>query len=91
MKSASVTPGRLIYLDGLRGLAILMVFFVHAFVRWPDLVPYGNTYSNIPLFQYGMFGVRLFFMISGFVILLTLEKCAEKYLQLYREAEKDIQ
>jgi peptidoglycan/LPS O-acetylase OafA/YrhL len=53
-------------------VAILLVFFFHAFVRWPDLVPYGHAYSNI--FQYGLFGVRLFFMISGFVILLTLEK-----------------
>jgi peptidoglycan/LPS O-acetylase OafA/YrhL len=74
--SGSGTSGRLIYLDGLRGVAILLVFFFHAFARWPDLVPYGHAYSEIPLFQYGLFGVRLFFMISGFVILLTLEKCS---------------
>jgi len=74
--SSSESSGRLIYLDGLRGVAILLVFFFHAFARWPDLVPYGHAYGSVPLFEYGLFGVRLFFMISGFVILLTLEKCA---------------
>jgi len=66
---------RLTYLDGLRGLAILSVFVFHAFSRWPDLVPYGHAYADFPIFKYGLFGVRLFFMISGFVILMTLEKC----------------
>ncbi len=65
---------RLVFMDGLRGIAILLVVFYHSFSRWPDLVPYGYHYTNFPLFKFGWFGVELFFLISGFVILMTLEK-----------------
>ena len=68
--------GRLAYLDGMRGVAILLVLLFHAFARWPDLVPYGDHYQSVPLFRVGFIGVNLFFIISGFVILMTLEKCA---------------
>lgn len=66
---------RIKYLDGHRGIAICLVILFHAYARWPDLVPYGNSFANIPPFQYGWLGVQLFFLISGFVILLTLENC----------------
>lgn len=66
---------RIKYLDGLRGLAILLVIGFHAYSRWTKLVPYHNSFSDFPLFKYGNLGVQLFFVISGFVILLTLEKC----------------
>jgi peptidoglycan/LPS O-acetylase OafA/YrhL len=66
---------RLAYLDGMRGLAILLVLFYHAYFRWIDRVPFGDAYTGIVLFEYGWLGVNLFFMISGFVILLTIEKC----------------
>lgn len=62
-------------MDGHRGLAILLVIFFHAFARWPELVPYGNLYGDVPIFKFGWIGVQLFFLISGFVILMTLEKC----------------
>ena len=65
--------GRLAYLDGMRGVAILLVLLFHAFARWPDLVPYGDQYQSVPLFRVGFIGVNLFFIISGFVILMTLE------------------
>jgi peptidoglycan/LPS O-acetylase OafA/YrhL len=67
--------GRIAHLDGLRGVAILGVIVFHAFARWPELVPYGQTYASFPLFAKGWLGVELFFMISGFVILMTLERC----------------
>src|SRR4051812_33781688 len=67
---------RIEYLDGHRGLAILLVVAFHAYARWPELVPYGNAYGNVPLFKYGWLGVELFFLVSGFVILMTLENCA---------------
>lgn len=51
-----------------------MVIFFHAYARWPDVVPYGNKYTYF--FGAGLLGVQLFFLISGFVILLTLEKCS---------------
>jgi peptidoglycan/LPS O-acetylase OafA/YrhL len=39
-------------------------------------VPYGNKFAGFPVFNYGWLGVYLFFLISGFVILMTLEKCS---------------
>jgi len=39
-----------------------------------DHVPFGDLYIDVPLFKYGFLGVQLFFLISGFVILMTLER-----------------
>lgn len=64
---------RLKYLDAYRGLAILLVVLFHAYTRWPEIVPYGDQYA-FPFFKIGWVGVRLFFLISGFVILMTLER-----------------
>ena len=66
---------RITYLDGHRGLAILMVIVFHSYVKWPNHVPYGSEYADIAFFKFGWLGVNLFFLISGFVILMTLEKC----------------
>lgn len=64
---------RIKFLDGLRGSAILLVVFYHAYARYPDVVPYlTNTYREFPLFKYGYWGVQLFFLISGFVILMSI-------------------
>lgn len=75
---------RINYLDGHRGLAILLVIFFHAYVRWSALVPYGDQYSDLPLFKFGRLGVELFFLISGFVILMTLESCPTAKEFLFR-------
>lgn len=75
---------RIEYLDGHRGLAILLVILYHAYARWPELVPYGGSYAKFPLFKYGGLGVELFFILSGFVILMTLEKCSTAKEFLYR-------
>ena len=66
---------RLAFLDGLRGIAILVVMLFHSYSRWPDLVPYHDRFAQTPIFSYGWLGVDLFFLISGFVIFMTLEKC----------------
>jgi len=61
-------------LDGLRGLAILMVVGYHAFSHfWPQL---NNSplYADFFLFKYGYLGVELFFLISGYVIYMSLER-----------------
>jgi len=65
---------RIQYLDGLRGVAILLVLLFHAFARWPDIVPYENRFAVFPLVAYGWLGVYLFFLISGYVIFMTLDK-----------------
>lgn len=76
--STSISPirERIEFLDGLRGLAILTVLLFHAFSRWSDIVPYGNRFADSVLFANGWLGVQLFFLISGFVIFMTLEKCS---------------
>ncbi len=66
---------RIDFLDGCRGIAILWVLLYHAYAKWPDNVPYGDQFANFPGFKQGFLGVHLFFLISGFVILMTLEKC----------------
>jgi peptidoglycan/LPS O-acetylase OafA/YrhL len=69
---------RIDILDSFRFIAIMMVILFHYYTRWtipahtPNLYPYGNAYATC--FQYGFLGVEFFFMISGFVILYTLEK-----------------
>jgi peptidoglycan/LPS O-acetylase OafA/YrhL len=64
---------RILGIDGLRGIAILLVVFYHSFSRWTELYPYGDQYKNELLFNYGWVGVQLFFMISGFVIYMSLD------------------
>lgn len=64
---------RIQFLDGLRGIAILFVILFHAFSRWPEIIPYGAEFEHVLLFKYGWLGVYLFFMISGFVIFMSLE------------------
>lgn len=73
--SAGPDHRRLTFLDGLRGIAILVVMLFHSYVRWPDLLPYHDRFARTPIFLYGWLGVDLFFLISGFVIFMTLEKC----------------
>jgi peptidoglycan/LPS O-acetylase OafA/YrhL len=71
---------RILYLDGLRFVAITTVILFHYFSRWTpprnfeNLYPYGNAFQA--LFQYGGYGVQLFFIVSGFVIALTLYRCS---------------
>jgi peptidoglycan/LPS O-acetylase OafA/YrhL len=65
---------RIQFLDGLRGIAIFFVLLFHAYSRWPGIVPYGTEFEQVLLFKNGWLGVYLFFMISGFVIFMSLEK-----------------
>lgn len=75
---------RLDTLDGLRGIAALLVVVFHFTARWThekhgaSLYPYGDVfYEAAPWLVYaGFFGVSLFFLISGFVIIMTLQRCS---------------
>src|SRR6478735_7763525 len=59
--------GHLVPLDGLRGLAILLVLLLH-FTTDMNLPP-GSVASGVrSVFQIGWIGVDLFFVLSGFLI-----------------------
>jgi len=64
---------RVSILDCLRVVAILMVANFHFHSRF-----YGEFYTYYidtkSIFKFGYLGVELFFIISGFVIILTLDK-----------------
>ena len=57
-------------LDGLRGLAILSVVLFHYTTRFDQI--YGHTHLPFS-FSYGHYGVQLFFMLSGYVIYLSIQ------------------
>ncbi len=65
---------RLSAIDGLRGIAILLVALFHIFVSNVEFVPWLPNYAANPFFQNSFLGVELFFLISGFVIYMTLER-----------------
>lgn len=63
---------RLLAVDALRGIAALAVVLFHFTTRFQDL--YGGAGSPTVAFPNGHYGVNLFFVISGFVIFMTLER-----------------
>jgi peptidoglycan/LPS O-acetylase OafA/YrhL len=75
---------RITFLDGLRGIAILLVICFHTFSQYTHLVPFGSQYRYFPLFRFGYLGVPLFFLISGFVILMSLEKNKTFFQFIYK-------
>jgi peptidoglycan/LPS O-acetylase OafA/YrhL len=66
-------PSRIRELDSLRGIAAVAVALFHL-AYW-----YGNPPPDRWLFLWGHYGVELFFLISGFVIFMTLERSKSVY------------
>ena len=69
---------RIKFLDGLRGIAISLVILVHAYADYgwvrQKMYPFGDYFfEHVPFVRFFFLGVQLFFLISGFVILMTLE------------------
>ncbi|MGA2417291.1 MAG: acyltransferase [Candidatus Sulfotelmatobacter sp.] len=64
------SPGRLTFLDCVRGIAALSVLLEHGGYR---LSPGFRGFTH-GLFSFGKFGVAAFFLTSGFVIPLSLER-----------------
>jgi peptidoglycan/LPS O-acetylase OafA/YrhL len=63
---------RILDLDVFRGIAAMVVVLYHYTVRYDEL--YGHAHNMQLYFSLGQYGVHLFFMISGYVIFMTLEK-----------------
>lgn len=70
--SASPPVSRVVELDALRGLAALAVVAFHFTTFYGREV--GHLGSAPWSFAFGNYGVQLFFLISGFVIFMTLER-----------------
>jgi peptidoglycan/LPS O-acetylase OafA/YrhL len=70
--SPSLARQRLVELDGLRGIAALSVLLFHFTTRYDTL--FGHQGDPIVSFPKASFGVELFFVISGFVILMTISR-----------------
>jgi peptidoglycan/LPS O-acetylase OafA/YrhL len=68
-----VRKERLSGLDALRGAAALLVLIFHYEALLTFIPPKGWPRADHLWSQYGLMGVELFFVISGFVILMTLE------------------
>lgn len=67
-------------LDAFRGIAALSVVFYHYTTRFNELFN-SSSYFN---FEYGWLGVPFFFILSGFVITLTINRCKSPFDFLYR-------
>lgn len=59
-------------LDALRGLAALGVVLFHYTYKYEQI--FNDGVMNKYIFNYGFLGVQLFFIISGFVIFMTISK-----------------
>lgn len=63
---------RLSALDGLRGIAAIVVACFHYFYHYHH--EYGHSFNAPEWLKLGYFGVHLFFLVSGFVIFWTLSR-----------------
>jgi peptidoglycan/LPS O-acetylase OafA/YrhL len=70
--SSPKPTSRLIELDSLRGIAALLVVAFHYTTRYSQA--YGHSEAPALLVSWGQYGVNMFFMISGFVIFMTLRR-----------------
>ena len=65
-QSAPTPPARLAPLDGLRGIAIVLVVMSHGWVMWP--MDFIDTHAWLrPFFRSGNSAVTVFLVVSGFL------------------------
>lgn len=71
-QDSAIQKQRIYELDGLRGIAAIMVVLFHYFFRYNKI--YGHSNLNVAWAKYGELGVQLFFIISGYVIFWSLNR-----------------
>ncbi|MDK9556429.1 acyltransferase [Marinobacter sp. M216] len=73
------SPSRLASLDALRGLAALAVVLFHYLPYYDKLYGHGFELPEAATatLLFGRYGVHLFFILSGFVIFMTLERTSK--------------
>ncbi|MFM9069022.1 MAG: acyltransferase family protein, partial [Planctomycetota bacterium] len=67
-----VSGARMRQLDGLRGVAAIFVMLMHYTVAYDNLI--GHQTPMLLKFPRGGIGVHVFFMLSGFVIFMSLDR-----------------
>jgi len=72
LPSQSVSQSRVLWLDELRGIAAFSVVIFHYFTNYDQ--HYNHSFTVPDFLSYGYLGVPLFFIISGFVIFMTVSK-----------------
>lgn len=72
MHNGTSPSSRVVELDALRGIAALAVVAYHYTTRYEEQI--GHVGGTLPSLGAGKYGVHLFFLISGFVIFMTLER-----------------
>ncbi|WP_310386427.1 acyltransferase [Roseateles sp.] len=72
VQQANHRGGRLAEIDALRGIAAVLVLLFHYTTRFDQI--FGHSQPLEISFPWAYVGINLFFIISGFVIFLTLER-----------------
>jgi len=72
MTAGAAPSRRLVELDALRGIAATLVMLFHYTSQYERL--YGHEAAPAFTVPWGHYGVNLFFMISGYVIFMTLHR-----------------
>ncbi len=68
------------YIDSLRALAALLVFFTHAISSYLEKHPHLFSWTHKIHFYPGLLGIVLFFQISGFVVPFSFKGSAQQFL-----------
>jgi exopolysaccharide production protein ExoZ len=78
--------GRIVPMEGLRGLAVLLVFFVHLYALLGSQLPVGSSLQRVGaiLGTIGNSGVDLFFIMSGYLIYGALIRREVPYVTFMR-------
>jgi len=64
-------PQRIFWLDEIRGFSASIVVLFHYFTNFES--KYGHSFDVPHIIEFGYLGVQIFFIVSGFVIFMTIQ------------------